>query len=85
MRKSLIPTFAAVAALSVLPFATPSVAEGVKVGFMNGFAGGRGIFGQYQWEGFLLAIDHVAASWAAWKPKSSRKTPSTSLMWPGKS
>ena len=61
MKKSvLFAAAAATTALMAVPTATPSFAESVKVGFMNGFPGGRGIFGRYQWEGFMLAVeDHL--------------------------
>ena len=53
---------AALAALTVLPMLPqPVIAQDkeVRVGFMNGFTGGRGIFGRDQRDGFLLALDHL--------------------------
>jgi len=50
-------------AMAAVPAAvTPAVADDhktVKVGYMQGFAGGRGIFGRYGFEGFELAIEHL--------------------------
>ena len=60
MKKSVLVAAVATMAFLTAPATTPSFAEGVKVGFMNGFPGGRGIFGRYQWEGFMLAVeDHL--------------------------
>ncbi|MAF49651.1 MAG: ABC transporter substrate-binding protein [Rhodospirillales bacterium] len=61
MKTKLLMT-AALAALTALPMqAQPASAEDkeVRVGFMNGFPGGRGIFGRDQRDGFLLALDHL--------------------------
>ena len=60
MKKSVLVAAVATMAFLTASATTPSFAEGVKVGFMNGFPGGRGIFGRYQWEGFMLAVeDHL--------------------------
>ena len=59
MKKPLLLAVAATVALTAGPVVSPSVADGLKVGYMNGFAGGRGIFGRYQWEGFMLAVDQL--------------------------
>ena len=50
----------ALGALMALPIiGTPAVAQEkkVKVGFMVGLEGGRGIFGRDQRDGFMLALD----------------------------
>ena len=54
--------FAALGALMLQPLTgTPSVAQDkeVRVGFLGGLSGGRGIFGKVQKEGFELALDHL--------------------------
>ena len=60
MKKQLLILGAAAAIFTAGPgVISPVVSETVKIGFMNGFPGGRGIFGRYQWEGFQLALDHL--------------------------
>ena len=55
----LASSLAVAASLAITP--PPVVAQDneVRVGFMNGFPGGRGIFGRDQRDGFLLALDHL--------------------------
>ena len=61
MRSVLVATAAAAAMLGSTAAVQPSVAQDkeVRVGFMNGYPGGRGIFGRDQRDGFLLALDHL--------------------------
>ena len=61
MKKHALIAAAVALAITSAPAAiTPvAAADTVKIGFMNGFPGGRGIFGRYQWEGFQLALDHL--------------------------
>ena len=60
MKNQVLVAAATAAAIVTAPAAiTPVAAEGVKVGYMQGFAGGRGIFGRYGYEGFELALDHL--------------------------
>lgn len=60
MKNQVLVAAAAAAAIVTAPAVTaPVAAEGVKVGYMQGFAGGRGIFGRYGFEGFELALDHL--------------------------
>ena len=72
--KKLLWGVAAAAVLAAAPGASPSLADGVKVGFLNGFSGGRGIFGRYQWEGFMLAVeDHLGGKLGGLKPEVIKK------------
>ena len=61
MKTKLIMTAAAAAliALPMLPQPATAQEKEVRVGFMNGFPGGRGIFGRDQRDGFLLALGHL--------------------------
>ncbi len=62
MKSLTMLTAAAVAAILVQPTnVQPASAQAkeVRVGFMVGLAGGRGIFGRDQRDGFLLGIDHL--------------------------
>ena len=60
MKKQVLIAAASAAAIVATPAAfAPVSAAGVKVGYMQGFAGGRGIFGRYGFEGFELALDHL--------------------------
>ena len=60
MKNQVLVAAAAAAAIVTAPAVTaPVAAESVKVGYMQGFAGGRGIFGRYGFEGFELALDHL--------------------------
>ncbi|MGB0631520.1 MAG: ABC transporter substrate-binding protein, partial [Alphaproteobacteria bacterium] len=60
--KILVAAITATAMAAVPVAVTPAIADNhktVKVGYMQGFAGGRGIFGRYGFEGFELAIEHL--------------------------
>ena len=61
MKKQFIMVAALAAFIGAPVVSVPAMAADttVKIGFMNGFPGGRGIFGRYQWEGFNLALDHL--------------------------
>ena len=61
MKKHVLIAAAVALAITSAPAAiTPvAAADTVKIGFMNGCPGGRGIFGRYQWEGCQLAVDHL--------------------------
>lgn len=65
MKHRILVAAVAAAVMAATPVAiTPAFADGhghkkVKVGFMQGFAGGRGIFGRYSFEGFELALEHL--------------------------
>ena len=61
MKMKLIMAASLLAATSLATMPLPSVAKDkeVRVGFMNGFPGGRGVYGRDQRDGFLLALDHL--------------------------
>ena len=64
MKNQVLVAAAAAAVIVTAPAVTaPVAAESVKVGYMQGFAGGRGIFGRYGFEGFELALDHLGGDW----------------------
>ena len=47
------------ASLAVLPLPAVSQDNEVRVGYMSGFPGGRGIYARDMRDGFLLALDHL--------------------------
>ena len=61
MKMKLIMAASLLAATSLATVPQPSVAQDneVRVGFMAGFPGGRGIYGRDQRDGFLLALDQL--------------------------
>ncbi|MCS5598375.1 MAG: hypothetical protein NZ707_01325, partial [Rhodospirillales bacterium] len=61
MKMKLIMAASLLAATSLAIVPQPSVAQDneVRVGFMAGFPGGRGIYGRDMRDGFLLALDQL--------------------------
>jgi len=81
--RMMVAAVTATAMAAVPAVVTPAVADDhktVKVGYMQGFAGGRGIFGRYGFEGFELAIEHLGGKLGGMDVEVIRKTPSTSRM-----
>lgn len=74
MKNQVLVAAAAAAAIVTAPAVTaPVAAESVKVGYMQGFAGGRGIFGRYGFEGFELALDHLGGKLGGMDVELSKK------------
>jgi branched-chain amino acid transport system substrate-binding protein len=74
MKKQVLIAAASAAAIVTAPAAfAPVAAEGVKVGYMQGFAGGRGIFGRYGFEGFELALDHLGGKFGGMDVELTKK------------
>ena len=71
MKNVLVATAAAAAMLTATSAVQPSFAQDkeLRVGFLAGLSGGRGIFGKVQKEGFDLALEHLGGKFGGMTTK----------------
>ena len=55
----LAASFVCATSLALLPPSAVAQDNEVRVGYMSGFPGGRGIYARDMRDGFLLALDHL--------------------------